>query len=64
MPVAILMQMLNKAFWKEATSVEKSRIVELLVAGITLYEDRMDIEIRTEGLTNAMEEIEHETAEN
>jgi len=64
MPVATLMQMLNKAFWKEATSVEKSRIVELLVAGITLYEDRMDIEIRTEGLTNAMEEIEHETAEN
>ena len=44
--------------------MEKSRIVELLVAGITLYEDRMDIEIRTEGLISAMEEIEHETAEN
>ena len=34
MPVATLMQMLNKAFWKEATSVEKSRIVEPLIARI------------------------------
>jgi len=32
--------------------------------GVTLFEDRMDIEIRTEGLTSAMEELEHETAEN
>ena len=64
MPVATLMRMLGEAFWKEATAVEKSRIVELLVAGITLFEDRMDIEIRTEGLISAMEELEHETAEN
>ena len=64
MPVATLMRMLGETFWKEATAVEKSRIVELLVAGITLFEDRMDIEIRTEGLISAMEELEHETAEN
>ena len=64
MPAATLMRMLSKAFWKEAAAVEKSRIVELLVAGITLFEDRMDIEIRTEGLISAMEELEHETAEN
>ena len=63
MPVATLMRMLSEAFWKEANAVERSRMVELLVAGVTLYEDRMDIEIRTEGLTCAMEEIEHETAE-
>ena len=63
MPVARVMRMLGEAFWKEATAVEKSRIVELLVAGITLFEDRMDIELRTEGLISAMEELAHETAE-
>ena len=35
--------------------------LELLVASVTLYEDKMDIEVRTEGLTCAMEEIENES---
>lgn len=38
-----------------------ARMLELLVASVTLYEDKMDIEVRTEGLTCAMEEIENES---
>lgn len=64
MPEATVMQMLDSSFWKNATEDERSKMVELLVSGVTLYEDKMDIEIRTEGFTSAMEEIENERAEN
>lgn len=55
-----VMRFLDENFWKEVTTVERNRIVELLVAAVTLYEDRLNIEIRTEGLECAMEEIDNE----
>ena len=47
-------------FWQEATNGERRRLVELLVASVHLYVDRVEIEIRTEGVQSIMEEIEHE----
>lgn len=58
---AAVMRTLDGSFWKKATPDEKARMLELLVASVTLYEDKMDIEVRTEGLTCAMEEIENES---
>ena len=57
---AAVMRALDGSFWTKATPAEKARMLELLVASVTLYEDKMDIEVRTEGLTCAMEEIENE----
>ena len=47
-------------FWQEATNGERRRLVELLVASVHLYVDRVEIEIRTEGVQSIMEEFEHE----
>lgn len=47
-------------FWKEATRGEQRRLIELLVASIHLHQDKLEIEIRTEGVRSIMEEIEHE----
>jgi len=51
-------------FWQEATNGERRRLVELLVASVHLHVDRIEIEIRTEGVQSIMEEIEHETNDN
>lgn len=58
---AAVMQTQDGSFWKKATPDEKARMLELLVASVTLYEDKMDIEVRTEGFTCAIEEIENES---
>jgi len=47
-------------FWEHITSSEKQRLCELLLERVVLHEDRMEIEIRTNGFTAAMEEIENE----
>ena len=58
---AAVMRTLDGSFWKKVTPDEKARMLELLVASVTLYEDKMDIEVRTEDLTCAMAEIENES---
>ncbi len=55
-----ILEMFDGEFWKEATSAERHRIFQLLVARATLRTDRLDIEIRTEGVNGIMEEIENE----
>lgn len=57
MPMSPVMRffMLSRAkSSSKATPDEKARMLELLVASVTLYEDKMDIEVRTEGLICAM----------
>jgi len=51
---------LGKPFWAAATSVEKRRLVELLVERIQLHEDRMDMELKAEGIMALKEQIDHE----
>jgi site-specific DNA recombinase len=51
---------LGKPFWAAATSVEKRRLVELLVERIQLHEDRMDLELKAEGIMALKEQIDHE----
>jgi site-specific DNA recombinase len=55
-----LADVLGRPFWNEATSVEKHRLVELLVERIRLYEDKMDLELKAEGIMAFKEEIDHE----
>ena len=51
---------LGKPFWAAATSVEKRRLVELLIERIQLHEDRMDLELKAEGIMALKEQIDHE----
>jgi len=53
---------LGPPFWREATSVEKHRLAELLIERIRLYEDRMELELKAEGIKAFKEEIDHENS--
>jgi len=53
---------LGPPFWQEATSVEKHRLAELLIERIRLYEDRMELELKAEGIKAFKEEIDHENS--
>ena len=52
---------LDDGFWREATSAERRRIVELLVAEAVLREDRLELVLQCEGIKSIMEEIENES---
>jgi hypothetical protein len=56
-----VLKTLDEGFWKEATSAECRRIVELLVAEAVLTTDRLVLELNTEGINSIMEEIENES---
>ena len=51
-------------FWKAATNGELRRLVELLVASVRLYTDKLEIEIRTDGVQSIIKEIENEADNN
>jgi len=57
-----LADVLGRSFWNEATSVEKYRLVELLVERIRIYEDKMDLELKTDGIIAFKEEIDNENS--
>ena len=51
-------------FWREATSAERRRIVELLVAEAVLREDGLELVLQCEEIKSIMEEIENESDQN
>ena len=57
---AAILPVFDGEFWREATSAETRRIIGLLVAGTAIYADRLELEIRSEGIKSIMEEIENE----
>ena len=57
---AAILPVFDGEFWREATSAETRRIIGLLVAGAAIYADRLELEIRSEGIKSIMEEIENE----
>jgi site-specific DNA recombinase len=57
---ATVITAIDGEFWREMSRGELRRFVELMVAGIQIYIDKLEIEIRTEGIKSIMEEIEHE----
>ena len=42
--------------------MEKHRLAELLIERIRLYEDRMELELKAEGIKAFKEEIDHENS--
>ena len=44
----------------EASNGEKRRLAELLLAGAKLYKDRMELEIKAEGIRAFKEQIDNE----
>ena len=56
---AAIGRMLGRTFWDAASCREKRRLCGLLLAGVTLYPDRLDMEIKTGGLAAVMEELEN-----
>ena len=61
---AALMPAFDSDFWQEATSAERRRMIELLVAEAVLYGDRLELELQCEGIKSIMEEIENESSQN
>lgn len=53
-------EIINDAFWKEATNQEKRRLCELLVRRVVLYVDKVELEINAEGIRAFKEQIDHE----
>ncbi len=47
-------------FLDEASNGEKRRLAELLLAGVKLYKDRMELEIKAEGIRPFKEQIDNE----
>lgn len=48
------------SFWDEATTAEKRRLAELLIAGVKLYSDKVELELKTDGIHAFKEQIDHE----
>jgi site-specific DNA recombinase len=61
---AALLPAFDGDFWQEATSAERRRMIELLVAEAVLYGDRLELELQCEGIKSIMEEIENESSQN
>ena len=45
----------------EATNPERRRLAELLVERVTLFQDRMELEIKAGGLKTLKEQVENES---
>ena len=54
---------IGDGFWDEATLVERRNIAEFLVAKVTLYVDRFELEIKTDGISAFKDQIDHEMKE-
>jgi len=55
-----LSEALSKNFLNEATSQEKRRLAELLIASVKLFDDKLELEIKAEGIKAFKEELDHE----
>jgi site-specific DNA recombinase len=54
---------IGQDFWNEATLVERRNIAEFLVAKVTLYVDRFELEIKADGISAFKDQIDHEMKE-
>ena len=55
-----LSEALSNNFFNEATSQEKRRLAELMIASVKLFENKLELEIKAEGIKAFQEELEHE----
>lgn len=46
--------------WDEMFPAERNRVMHLLLQKVTLYEDRLELEIRTAGMKQFLEELDYE----
>lgn len=58
---ARLEEFISPDFWREATNPEKRKICELLVHRVTLFVDKVELEIKAEGIRAIKEQIDHES---
>ncbi len=56
-PVIELQEYFKEELWKEATIAELNRLYELLFEKITIFEDHMDLEIKTSSIQSLIEGI-------
>ena len=59
-PPSEIMEFFKEKFWNELSPGEYNRIVHLLVEKAVVWEDRLEIELKTAGIRSLMEVIEHE----
>ena len=55
-----IMEFFKEEFWNELSPGEYNRIVHLLVEKAVVWEDRLEIELKTAGIKSLMEVIEDE----
>ena len=55
-------EVLNKLtpLWDEMFPAERNRLMHLLLKKVTLYEDHLDLDIRTAGVEQILEELDYE----
>ena len=46
--------------WDEMFPAERNRLMHLLLKKVTLYEDHLDLELRTAGMQQLLEELDYE----
>ena len=55
-----VMEFFKEEFWNELRPGEYNRLIQLLIAKAVVWEDRLEIELKTAGIKSLMEVIEHE----
>ena len=55
-----IMEFFKEEFWNELSPGEYNRIVHLLVEKAVVWDDRLEIELKTAGIKSLMEVIEDE----
>ena len=55
-----VMDFFKEEFWNEQTPGENNRLIQLLVEQAVVWEDRVEIELKTAGIKSLMEVIENE----
>ena len=54
------MEFFKEEFWNELRPGEYNRLIQLLIAKAVVWEDRLEIELKTAGIISLMEVIEDE----
>jgi site-specific DNA recombinase len=52
-----------QSFWQELYPAERNRLIELLVASVVVSENKVELEFRTEGMTQLIEEMKDVNAD-
>ncbi len=57
LPQRVISDMFRENFWQEITPAEFTRLSQLILDKVTLHEDHIDLDIKSDGMKSIIEEF-------